>query len=136
MVVDDCMTVDPIVVQVTESVGAVLGKLLEADVRHLPVVEGNTLVGIVSDRDLQRALAHAVAGGEFVGADQPLEQPISTLMSGDVLRVYPDTELEEVIDLMIDHKIGAVPVVEADSSRVLGIISYIDVLRVARSTLV
>jgi len=37
MVVEDCMSVDPIVVQVTETVASVLGKMLEADVRHLPV---------------------------------------------------------------------------------------------------
>jgi len=135
MVVEDCMSVDPIVVQVTETVGGVLRKLLEADVRHLPVVEDEALVGIVSDRDLQRALAHAFAAGEVEGADQPLERPISTLMSSDVISVDPETELEEVIDLMIDHKIGALPVVEADSQKVLGIISYIDVLRVARATL-
>ena len=135
MVVEDCMSVDPIVVQVTETVGGVLRKLLEADVRHLPVVEDDALVGIVSDRDLQRALAHAFAAGELEAADQPLERPISTLMSSDVLSVDPETELEEVIDLMIDHKIGALPVVEADSQKVLGIISYIDVLRVARATL-
>jgi CBS domain-containing protein len=135
MVVEDCMSADPIVVQVTESVGGVLGKLLEADVRHLPVVDAGMLVGIVSDRDLHRALAVAFPGGDLVRAGHPLERPISTLMSSDVISVNPETELDEVIDLMIDHKIGAVPVVEADSLKVIGIVSYIDVLRVARSAL-
>jgi acetoin utilization protein AcuB len=136
MVVEDCMSVDPFVVQVTESVGGVLSKLLEADVRHLPVVNEGMLVGIVSDRDLQRALVVAFPGGSLVRADHPLEQPISTLMCGDVISVNPETEIEEVIDLMIDHKIGAVPVVESDSLKVIGIVSYIDLLRVARSALV
>jgi acetoin utilization protein AcuB len=53
-------------------------------------------------------------------------------MTTDVISVNPETELEEVVDLMIEHKIGAVPVVEADSSKLVGIVSYIDALRAAR----
>lgn len=136
MVVEDCMSVDPFVIQVTESVGTVSSKLLEADVRHLPVVEDGMLVGIVSDRDLQRSLAVRVPGGILVRSEEALERPISTLMSSDVISVHRETELEEVIDLMIEHKIGAIPVVESDSMKVIGIVSYIDLLRVARSALV
>jgi acetoin utilization protein AcuB len=62
--------------------------------------------------------------------------PSSTAaLSSDVITVYPESTLEEVIDLMIEYRIGAVPVVEVDSSRVIGIVSYIDVLRAARSAL-
>jgi acetoin utilization protein AcuB len=49
-----------------------------------------------------------------------------------VVTVNPESDVAEVIDLMIEHKIGAVPVVEADSTRLVGIVSYVDALRAAR----
>jgi CBS domain-containing protein len=133
MVVDEVMSSDPFVVSVTDSVGSVIKKLIESDVRHLPVVSEGELVGMVSDRDLRSFTPVAM-----LELTQPRElqarlaQPISKVMTTDVISVNPETEIEEVIDLMIEHKIGAVPVVEADSSKLLGIVSYIDALRAAR----
>lgn len=135
MIVEDCMTSAPFIVRVTDSVAKVWGQLLEADVRHLPVINEGMLVGIVSDRDIQGALGEASRANSQRSAEEMLERPISSLMSSDVLSVTPETELGEVIDLMIDHKIGAVPVTETDSLRVIGIVSYIDLLRAARRAL-
>jgi acetoin utilization protein AcuB len=56
-------------------------------------------------------------------------------MSSDVIAVGPDAEIGEVIDLLIDHKIGAVPVVDEETREALGIISYVDVLRALRDVL-
>jgi acetoin utilization protein AcuB len=56
-------------------------------------------------------------------------------MSSDVVSVDPETELTEVVDIMLEYKIGALPVVEADSAELVGIISYIDALRAARPLL-
>lgn len=135
MIVEDCMSYSPFVAQSTDSVGKVWRRLLEADVRHLPVVEAGMLVGIVSDRDLQGALGGASRANPSPWLEEVLERPIATLMSSDVISVNAETEVQEVIDLMIDHKIGAVPVVETDSLKVIGIVSYIDLLRVARAAL-
>src|SRR5688572_20603353 len=135
MIVQDCMTRAPFVAQATDSVARVWRKLLEADVRHLPVLNDGMLVGIVSDRDLQGALSEASRASSPRSAEEMLERPISTLMSSDVLSVNAETELGEVIDLMLDHKIGAVPVTQTDSLEVIGIVSYIDLLRAARRAL-
>jgi acetoin utilization protein AcuB len=133
MVVDEVMSSDPFVVNVTDSVGAAIKKLIEADVRHLPVVSEGELVGMVSDRDLRSftpvAMLELTHPRELKAR---LAQPVSKVMTSDVISVNPETEIEEVIDLMIEHKIGAVPVVEADSSKLVGIVSYIDALRAAR----
>lgn len=136
MVAEDLMSTSPFVVSVTETTRRVMVKLMESDVRHLPVVDEGRLVGMVSDRDLRRLLdlMFGLAPATRAGRDE-LEQPISVLMSGDVLSVNPDSEVEEVIDLMIEHKIGAVPVTEPGSHKLLGIISYVDILRAAREAL-
>jgi acetoin utilization protein AcuB len=133
MVVDEVMSSDPFVVSVTDTVGSAIKKLIEADVRHLPVVSEGELVGMVSDRDLRSFTPVAM-----LELTQPRElqarlaQPVSKVMTTDVISVNPETELAEVVDLMIEHKIGAVPVVEADSAKLVGIVSYIDALRAAR----
>jgi CBS domain-containing protein len=49
-----------------------------------------------------------------------------------VVTVQAEDDVVEVIDAMLEHKIGALPVVAADSSLVVGIVSYLDVLRAAR----
>ena len=134
MVVDDIMTPDPLVVEASTPVREVMDRLFESDVRHLPVVDDHELVGIVSDRDLREFTAPALAGVEG-GAEllARLAAPISKVMSGDVMSVAPEADLGDVIDLMIDQKVGAVPVVS--EGRLVGIVSYIDVLRAARDTL-
>lgn len=134
MLTREYMTPDPFVVHVSDSIGSVLAVMMEADVRHLPVVENGRLLGIVSDRDLRRSL-DVIPGPGPGGRLNALERPISDLMSSDVISVNPETEMSEVIDLMLDHRIGAIPVVEGDGLRVVGIISYIDVLRAARPQL-
>lgn len=136
MVVEQIMSRDPFAVEVGDSVGDVMNQLAEADVRHLPVVDGGELVGIVSDRDLRAFIPTAMVELEHPReVRERLAQPISDVMSGNVVSVNPETELGEVVDVMLEQKIGAIPVVEADSARLIGIVSYTDILRAARELL-
>jgi len=133
MIAAEVMSPSPYVARSTDSVGKVMRVLSEADVRHLPIVDEGALVGIVSDRDLRAVLPWTSTElGELAPA-RHLSQPIASLMSSDVVSVDTETELTEVIDLMLEHKIGAVPVVEAGSAKLVGIVSYVDVLRTLRN---
>lgn len=108
----------------------------EVEVRHVPVVQGGALVGMLSDRDLARVDMGRLLKVEGANAlRQELATPIAQIMTSDVISVEPDTEVGDVIGLLIDHKIGALPVVEAESQEVLGIISYVDVLRALQGLL-
>src|SRR6185503_14109219 len=133
MNVREIMTPEPYAVSVTSSVRHALRMLAEADVRHLPVVEEGGLVGIVSDRDLR---SFGAIGAEAIEqpdeARRALAEPVTSVMSGGVVTVYPESDVTEAIDLMIEHRIGAIPVVEAGSTRLVGIVSYVDALRAAR----
>lgn len=133
MVVQEVMTEDPITAQSSTAIGKVLNTLFESDVRHLPIVDGDQLVGIVSDRDLRAFLAPTML--ELERPDdvrKRLAQPVSTVMNADVVSVTPETDLSEVIEMMIDQKVGAVPVVQPGTDELVGIVSYIDVLRAAQ----
>ena len=136
MIVKEIMTSDPYAIKVTESVEQVLRKLSEADVRHLPVVEAGTLVGIVSDRDVRGVVPSPLeALDDPEAAQKALSRPVSQIMSHDVLSTNPEADVAEVIDLMLENRVGAIPVVEPDSGKLIGIVSYVDVLRAARDLL-
>lgn len=136
MVVSEIMSANPFSVMANESIGRVLKKFAEADVRHLPVIDEGELVGIVSDRDLRSFHPNALMELEHPQEIRRLlAQPISTVMSSDVVSVDPETEISEVIDIMLEQKIGAVPVVDADTDKLVGIVSYMDVIRAARDLL-
>lgn len=132
----DLMTENPVTVDPMTTVRRAIELLHTLDIRHLPVVsEGRELVGMISDRDL-RVLAVQYAGGaEPLGdVEVTLEARVASLMRDVVLAVEADAAASEVIDLMIENKVGAVPVTDANGTLV-GIISYIDVLRAFRASL-
>ena len=117
----DIMTTKVVTIRQTASVRDAIRTLDELDVRHLPVLdEHKELVGMLSDRDLLRLRRSA----------EGLQRPVSEVMSADVLAVTPTTEVTEIIDIMSENRIGAVPVVDNDS-QLAGLVSYVDVLREA-----
>ena len=96
-----------------------------ADIRHIPVVDDRGhLVGIVSQRDILRARVR----------DGTKAIPIRSLMTKRVLTIAPDALALEAVDILLDHKIGCVPVV-AEDGQLVGIVTETDFLRVARGGL-
>lgn len=126
----DVMTPNPVTVTAKASVAEAWDLMRDLEIRHVPVVENGALVGMLSDRDLAQfdiARLLTLEGAEALRYQ--LGTPVVKVMSSDVVFVTPETTLDEVVELLVDHRIGAVPVVPADSREVLGIVSYIDVLR-------
>lgn len=125
------MTESPTSVRESAKVREAVALFKDIHVRHLPVVNAEReLVGMLSDRDLRSLALPHVIDSEWVGTIQTaLEARVSTVMSGNPIAVTVEAEAREVIELMLEHKIGAVPVIDADGVLV-GIISYDDLLRV------
>lgn len=123
MIAAEVMTPKPRTVRSNTSVDAALDLLWSLDVRHLPVLdEEGELVGMLSDRDLGSYVK------SFTDGEGDASGRVGDLMSTDVVTVETDAELSDVIDTLIEQKIGAVPVVDGEG-RLAGIISYVDVLR-------
>jgi CBS domain-containing protein len=96
-------------------------------IRHLPVVDGNRLAGIVSERDLFRtSLAQALGYGKEASRDMMKKLRIKDIMVQPVVTVSPETQLCEATRLMVDLKIGCLPVVEGE--RLVGLITETDIL--------
>ncbi len=133
MKVSELMTPEPKTLDVTATVRDAILLLNELDVRHLPVMDGGDLVGIVSDRDVKAALGVDAQDAEAMANE--LEAAVAHLMSSDVITAGPEDEVGEAIDLMLEHRMGSVPVVTDDPKELVGILSYVDVLRAARNVL-
>jgi len=136
MLVDQAMTAQPIVAFATTTIREVLRLMLDGHVRHLPIVEGKVLVGIVSIHDLRALIPRGLADVSHPeGVQRVLEEPVSKIMNANPITVQAKVELKKAVDLLLDHKIGALPVVEPVSMKLIGILSYVDALRVARAFL-
>ena len=97
-------------------------------IRHLPVLDGERLVGIVSDRDLKRAMASPATSLETHELRYLLDHVlVREIMTGGVITVRPTAPIEEAARLMVLEKIGALPVTEGE--RLIGILTETDLLR-------
>ncbi len=137
MTARDLMTEDPITLTPHDRARDAIDLQLEHDIRHIPVVdERGKLLGMLSDRDLRDATLPLWSSFERpVEAKAALEQPVSEIMQTDILMVGSEDEIGDVIEILLDHKIGAVPVVEDGSTTLVGIISYVDILRAVKDQL-
>jgi CBS domain-containing protein len=114
----------------TSAVRDAFDQMSEAGVRHLPVVDGaGRLIGIVSQRDLARSLdVMRTAEGERA------QLRVGDVMRREVLRARPGLPAHQAAAMMIESKIGALPVV-GDDGALVGIITETDFLEVAREAL-
>ncbi len=136
MRVQEVMSPNPVTVSPEVSVAEVWDLMRERGIRHIPVLERGALVGMLSDRDLAHFDMAGVLTSE--GADglrRALATPVAKVMSPDVIDVDPDDDLGEVVDLLVENRIGAVPVVDRETRELVGIVSYIDVLAAIRDLL-
>jgi CBS domain-containing protein len=130
MIVEEIMSKNPGTVKANSPLLDAVDLLQSLSVRHLPVVnEEGELVGMLSDRDLRSLTIDMVRATEPIGTVVMRgSRPVTELMSGSVISVNPDAEIAEVIELMLENKVGAVPVVDGDGT-IVGMVSYVDVLR-------
>lgn len=131
MVVEELMTRAPVRIDARAPLTEAIAILHDLDVRHVPVVQNDEVVGMLSDRDLRGAHLPSLEDGDDQTLAERLARPVSGFMSGDVISVTPESEVTEAIELMVDRKVGAIAVVDEHGRELVGIVSYIDVLRAA-----
>lgn len=133
MKVADIMTRHVISLTVGDRVRDAFAAMYNNEIRHVPVLdERGALVGILTDRDLKEHLG-AWLGGHMDPEERAdaLDDPIESVMTAEPVTVAPYTPLSELVDLLIENKFSGVPVV-GPSAELVGIVSYLDVLRAVR----
>jgi CBS domain-containing protein len=112
MRVADYMTTEPVSVTEDMTMKDAVELLRQHHIRHLPVVQGRILVGIVSDRDIRKASPSLLSGVDMAEYQEVLgNTPISRVMTREPFTVTPDAELREAVQLILDKRVGAIPVV-------------------------
>lgn len=100
--------------------------------RHLPVVEEGRLVGMLTQRDLfHAALSTALNFGEKAQKGFLKTVVVKEVMTDEVLTIDPGADVKEAARLLIEHKIGCLPVVE--NGKLVGLVTVTDLLRVVAS---
>lgn len=117
--VEEFTTPDPITANEDMTIDD-LRRLMETHgIRHLPVVRGDTVVGVISDRDVRLVLG--------LSAAEKFQVRAADIMATDPLVVSASTPLDEVAYLMSEKKVGSVLVNDEDG-RLLGIFTATDAL--------
>jgi len=116
--VSNWMTRPPIGIPEDCSIRQALSRMEEDGIRHLLVVDGDRLTGILSNRDVRRLALGA--------CDAPLSQPVRSIMTEGPVTVAPELNVTEAARLLLELKIGALPVRAGDA--IVGIFTTADAL--------
>jgi acetoin utilization protein AcuB len=127
MRVVDVMTKDPLIVTPSETVAQADELMAVNKIRQLPVVKAGELVGIITDRDIRSFLSGSLLSSPEA-REKALRTPIAEVMTTDPLTLSPDDNLQDAVELLINEKIGGIPVVD-EAEGLVGIVTYVDVLR-------
>jgi acetoin utilization protein AcuB len=130
MLVKERMSTRPILCAPDLPVSDALEQMKKEHIRRMPVVDKNgKLVGIVSDKDLLRASPSPVTSLSVWEITYLLSKlKVGDVMTKKVITVNEDTPIEDAARIMVDNKIGGLPVVNADFA-VVGIITETDIFK-------
>jgi CBS domain-containing protein len=125
LTVEDLMATELLVVGPFDPIAKALDRLATSRVHHLPVVdERGAVVGILSDRDLLRALA----------GDKSRTDPVGAAMSTEVYSLHREAPADQAVRLMREHEVNSI-VVLGPGGVLEGIVTSRDFLRVAEGAL-
>lgn len=113
------MTTTPHSIGVDQPLSVAHSMMREHNIRHLPVLQGGKLLGMLTERDLR--LVESLAGVD------PAKVTVEEAMSTSVYSVNPETPLDEVVSTMGEHKYGSAVVMQ--NQKVVGIFTTVDVCR-------
>jgi CBS domain-containing protein len=126
--VSHIMTKSVITVNQKDDLKEVVEKLKSNSIRHIPVVNGNEVVGIISRSDINRLTFGALFEGQE-GADEAILEMLSIIqiMTSKPKTVSPETSIRDLVEIFAKEEFHALPVV--DKGILKGIVTTTDVMR-------
>jgi acetoin utilization protein AcuB len=124
--IDNFMSQTLITISPDLSIDDAKERMAENGIRHIPVLENNRLIGILSARDLLVF--------DSIPTNQNTVWPVSAAMTTRPITCPSDTPLAEALELMSNESIGAVPVMDGDEIK--GIFTSVDAINILQKTLI
>jgi CBS domain-containing protein len=125
MKVKELMTVDPTAIWITESLASAAKSMWENDCGILPIVKDRKVVGVITDRDICMATAIRNRPESTISVEE--------VMTRDVFSVTPNDDVHKALQLMQEHKVRRLPVLNAEGE-LKGMLSMNDVVLKAQET--
>jgi acetoin utilization protein AcuB len=129
MLVKNHMTRGPVAVTPESTLADALRLTRQHRIRHLPVVRGEELAGVLSDRDIRLAMPSPLTVSDPERAAFLERTPVGEMMTREVITAGPLDTVEDAAKLMRRHRVGCLPVVSATGA-LLGILTETDILHV------
>ena len=120
--ISDLMSPDPYAIETDKPVAHAARMMKDEDVGLAPIVEGDRLVGTLTDRDI---VMRVVAEGR-----DPQSVAVREVASTRLVTIDPQQDLDEALQLMASNKVRRLPVVEQDG-RLVGVVAQADIAREA-----
>jgi acetoin utilization protein AcuB len=123
------MTTRVVSVEPDDSLEAVKQIFDSVKFHHLLVVEKGRLCGVISDRDLLRAVSPYVGTLSENSRDTgTLHKRVHQIMTRKPITLSPEATVTDAVNLFLEHRVSCIPIIDQDS-RAVGIISWRDVLK-------
>jgi CBS domain-containing protein len=121
MKLSEIMTRDVVVIQPDDSLQSAAKKMRDRNIGFLPVCDGETLIGVLSDRDITiRALAEGMDVNIMLGRD---------LMTAPAIYCFDDQDVSEAAKIMEENQIRRLVIVSREDKRLVGVVSLGDLAR-------
>jgi CBS domain-containing protein len=128
MLVRDFMTKDVTTLQETDSLLDARMVFVRSSFRHIPVLSGRKLVGIVTEHDIRQHSPSLLTGVDQEEYNRVLETtPITRAMTKEPMTVVPEQPVFEAAQVLYSRRFGCLPVVE--NGELVGIVTTSDMLR-------
>jgi acetoin utilization protein AcuB len=129
MNVQQIMTKKIVTVGLDDSLALVKKIFDDLKFHHLLVIESNKLSGVVSDRDLLKALSPNLGTiSATLNDEATLKKRVHQIMTRKLITLHPDAAVRDAVSLFNTHKISCIPIVDTDF-KPLGIVSWRDILK-------
>ena len=128
MIVGEVMSKKLITVKKSDTLKKAQDLMVEKSIRHLPVIDGKELLGIITESDIRGAFMGKgpKPSSTKVRALTPAKMKVADYMTPDPMVVVPETHIEDAALIIYKYKIGALPVIKRN--KLVGIVSIMDIL--------
>lgn len=131
--IQDMMTTELFFLKTTDTLRTARSMMSLARIRHIPIVDKKgAFVGLLTHRDiLQASISRFAEVDKTVQDEIDAGIPIAEIMRTDVATVYPEMEVRDAAEILLNHKYGCLPVVRGE--KLVGIVTEADFLKLTIS---